>query len=412
MNFYNQFIKTLSDKSYETVKHTLETQYNINTYLDINLGAYILLHNDNTKKHTDFDDELNKQMVYNTRGLIVEYTLHKPVCNAVPIQIELDKFELPTLKHEEIYNYMEIVEGTYIRLYFHNGVWRFATTRMMDSSHPRAKWSTNKTFKQLFLDVLTYKSTPIDFSKLNVQYTYQFILQHPENRVVHSHTNYGLNLYALYDNLTLQQISVQSDDYIFNICSKIEKHKLTMEDTIQITHTIEDDTTNELGYMVFDETYCYKISTNVYKHDAGLILNTASIVERFIKLIRTISEKEDEDEETAINKYKKSFPEDVMSIENLENKLNHIVNDVYRLYGMRFKRPSSNMPRRILTPNDGFIQTVHYPILLGIHKLYCDVLQPQHKTVQLEDVKNFIVNTCDEKKTVKLLEAYVNVTVN
>jgi hypothetical protein len=411
MNFYSQFIDTHDDKSYDSIRNILMTKYGIKTYLDINFGAYILLHDDNTKTIDQFEDELDKQMIYNTRGLIVEHTLHRPLCMSVPIQIELEKLELPTLKSNEMYTFMKMIEGTYIRMYSHDGTWKFATTRMMDSSSPRSKWSTNKTFKQLLFDVFC-KSESLDFSKLNTQYTYQLILQHPENRVVHRHFNHNVYLYGVYDNTTLQSVSLPDSDYIYEVCKPIEKRELTVDETVNISRTIDDMCTPEIGHLIFNSSgpvdMCYKMATKKYRNDAELMMNTASIVERYVKLIR-LDKQSTEEQVSQLDKYKHAFPEDISLLDDLTSKIDFIASDVYRLYGLRFKRPSSDMPRRILTQNDGFIQSIHYPILLSIHKMYCEVLKPQQRTVQLEDVKNHILEVIDPKKVASLLNKYINV---
>ena len=39
-----------------------------------------------------------------------------------------------------------------------------------------------KTFRYLFLDVMN--STNLEFDNLNKEYSYSFVIQHPENRIV------------------------------------------------------------------------------------------------------------------------------------------------------------------------------------------------------------------------------------
>jgi hypothetical protein len=73
-----------------------------------------------------------------------------------------------------------VSDGTMIRLFYHNGEWRKATNRRIDANN--ASWGPVKSFGALFDDAAEYNN--LDYSKLNIENCYIFVLQHPVNRIV------------------------------------------------------------------------------------------------------------------------------------------------------------------------------------------------------------------------------------
>jgi hypothetical protein len=417
--FYSQFISSLEDKSFENVRSKLNEKFGINVYLNVNQGLYILLYPETVKTIDNFDNEEDKYFIQNARGLIVEYTEHRPVCMANPVQIEITSVEqLEELKSKIIidsptYKFYNLIEGTYIRMYYHEK-WRFATTRMIDSSNPKSKYNSHKTFKQLFLDIV---GDTIDFTKFNKEYTYQFVLQHPENRITRRQTDKKVFLYEIVNNITGCRSIDEKENILkqfeqFNRIEEIEKE--IQEQIFEVLKSECLDTNRKLdfkevgnGYMIgrYDKTdlqpMYYRIESNEYKRMKELMYNTPDINLRFIRLLRA-------EEGSQLEEYQTIFVDDQPGIQLIINKFEYISKELYRLYGLRFKRPIGTMPRNRLSIQDGFIDKIHYPILMGIHEIYKTEIRarPDKKTVQLDDIIKYLRISCDEKLFTNCVNLY------
>ena len=79
------------------------------------------------------------------------------------------------------YDVLEFLDGTLIRYYYHNNKWNIATKGHSDAS--KAKWNSNKSFLQLFEEVLQdYPTFTTD--ELDKNNTYLYVLQHVDNKIV------------------------------------------------------------------------------------------------------------------------------------------------------------------------------------------------------------------------------------
>lgn len=158
-----QLLNTLNSNNirhYEDVKEFLSNEpYNLIVKEDGDL--YMVVY---SRKTSNLDNELVKQC----RGIILEKETNKIVCYTFNMGEIIDdgdvKIELS-------------IDGTQIRLYNYNNEWRCATTRCIDAK--KAMWFSQKSFYELFKDADT-----IDYTKLDKNYCYSFVLCHPENRIV------------------------------------------------------------------------------------------------------------------------------------------------------------------------------------------------------------------------------------
>lgn len=73
-----------------------------------------------------------------------------------------------------------INDGTMIRLFYHNGEWKKSTNRCINADS--ASWGPVKSFGGLFDDAAKYYN--LDYSRLNTEHCYVFVMQHPTNRIV------------------------------------------------------------------------------------------------------------------------------------------------------------------------------------------------------------------------------------
>lgn len=105
-----------------------------------------------------------------------------------------------TLEQLADYEVLEYSDGTCIRVFFHNNKWCVATKGHTDAG--KAKWSSDKSFLTLFQETL-----PLKYEELNRKYTYVYLLQHVENKIVCPVTENKALLLEVYDNTTLTRVS-------------------------------------------------------------------------------------------------------------------------------------------------------------------------------------------------------------
>lgn len=123
-------------------------------------------------------------------------------------------YELQNQENQEVqeildnldnYEVLEFLDGTCIRVYFYNNEWRVATKGHTDAN--RAKWSSEKSFATLFEEALENHSE-FSYDNLDRKYTYVFLLQHTENKIVCPVEENRVYLLEAYDNSTLQRVDV------------------------------------------------------------------------------------------------------------------------------------------------------------------------------------------------------------
>ena len=123
------------------------------------------------KYKNKYDDEY----VRRCRGLILDRDTKKIVCQSNSGTLSFEEF----IKNVPVEKCVieENLEGTLINLYFYNNRWNVSTKFCINAEN--SKFRGNKSFRQYFDKLCT-----IDRHKLDINFTYSFLLQVPENRLV------------------------------------------------------------------------------------------------------------------------------------------------------------------------------------------------------------------------------------
>jgi len=95
----------------------------------------------------------------------------------------------------------EFVEGTMINVFFDStigltGGWEISTRNTVGATSSFYKSPDAKTFRQMFMEAAA--ENKLDINKLETQFCYSFVLQHPENRIVVPFSKPQLYLAAVY----------------------------------------------------------------------------------------------------------------------------------------------------------------------------------------------------------------------
>jgi hypothetical protein len=111
----------------------------------------------------------------------------------------------------------EFIEGTMINVFWDkkiglNGAWEISTRNTVGGLSGFYKYENSKTFREMFLEAA--KANNLVLEKLNMNYCYSFVLQHPENRIVVPFNKPQIYLVGMYSisNMSSNEILVYSYD--------------------------------------------------------------------------------------------------------------------------------------------------------------------------------------------------------
>ena len=130
------------------------------------------------------DDEKIKAYKKQANGLIFESNTNRVICMCQNRLHDVNNFSEVIDLVQENSNGVRIEyceDGTILRLYHYNGVWRTATTRCITASS--SYWTSDKDFDTMFWE--TFDKNLLN--TMDTNFTYVFILLHRENRIVVKH---------------------------------------------------------------------------------------------------------------------------------------------------------------------------------------------------------------------------------
>lgn len=192
--------------------------------------SYTILNNDSST--LSFADETHRYY----RSIILDENNHI-LCFAPPNSIPSDQFMLKYSSdktsglHEDFIPdnvYMnEIIEGTMVNVFYDSRIesWQMATRGAVGGNYwffrnnydDNEDSSVQKTFKTMFIDCFCTEATELNhipfFETLPKNYSYSFVLQHPDNHIVLNIERPTLYLVAVYDKRETSVINIPQTIY-------------------------------------------------------------------------------------------------------------------------------------------------------------------------------------------------------
>lgn len=186
----DEYVKEKCIRKYQKDKYVV-LKYNKNS-LNIDnidsLGKFrSIIYNVETKKIVAYSPPKSYPLDYFTRKVDEEQKDEKE-----QFQQEGDKKQKN--KQNDI-QYEEYVEGTMINMFYDNDEWQIATRSIIGGKGVFFKGG--KTFRQMFLECMN--EIDIDFDDFNKDYSYSFVIQHMDNRIVTRIKTPKLVLCAIYN---------------------------------------------------------------------------------------------------------------------------------------------------------------------------------------------------------------------
>jgi len=281
----------------------------------------------------------------------------------------------------------EFIDGTMINV-FYNGEWELAT-RSNIGANCRFNLNSKKTFREMFFEACVPEGTqPIEFlNKLNKEYSYSFVLQHPENRIVHKidfPQLYLTNIYKCSNN------TVEELDFLYDFTA-ISKEKFYISDHIKYPRNIKEIFPNMTewtyinllcsgqqtdfnlqGFVIYNEnnerTKIRNIDYEIVKRLRG---NSPKLQFQFLELYK----------KNKLKEYLNYFPENSNVFMQYQNEFYKWTETFYNLYIDCFIEKKKQLKN---------CQYEFKPLLYELQKHYFEELRPNNKKVNFTFMKEYV----------------------
>jgi hypothetical protein len=164
--------------------------------------------NNSTYKVVRYDKNFLSIDLIPTYGLcrsVIINSKNKVVGFAPPKSISSEQFIQKYNENTPGVVFEEFVEGTMINVFWDDSIgleggWEIATRNTVGATSSFYKSKQSKTFRDMFLEA-SYENN-MSFNLLDKKYSYSFVVQHPENRIVVPFKSPQLYLVAVYSIVT------------------------------------------------------------------------------------------------------------------------------------------------------------------------------------------------------------------
>ena len=174
------------------------------------------------------DTDVNFENTF--RSIIIEKKTLKPVVsqynrilyNADSINFLKDKDWKTSVTVQKCY------EGTLVVVFSYNGKWYVTTRRCLDAQ--KSEWVKNTSYYTMFVDAMKNK---FEFSDLNEDYCYHFVLVHHRNKNIVSYANLGKEYKELFHILTTEKYTLKEVTHILPSVNYIEEEQFDSLEDLQ-----------------------------------------------------------------------------------------------------------------------------------------------------------------------------------
>ena len=247
--------------------------------------------------------------------------------------------------------------------------WNVTTARCIDGY--KSKWNYIKSYGTLFDDLIHL----IDFTKLNKNNTYTFIMRHIENRIIekvdknelyHIHTRDNISLKELEEDINIKKPS----KYIFE----------SFED---LQNELDVMTYNSMGYVISYKNKKYLYRCKDYENVKDLKGNNFNVDYNYLEL------KDNNKLDTFIN----YFPEYKILFKYTENKLSNLYEIIHTFYLNKFIHKTLDFKdininyRTIIYKLHGLFILSKEPTTIKIVEQYINTLKVGHIINLLKYIK-------------------------
>lgn len=319
---------------------------------------------------------------------VIFNTDNKLVCYAPPKSISLEKFIAENKETENVY-YEEFVEGTMINMFYDNNsnTWEMATrTSVGGNVYFFNDESNKKTFYDMFKEVCDHIGFN-DYSKMNKEFVYSFVMKHPDNRIVCPDNEKQLYLIDIYKCITIDQS--YTIDYISTRNNKLEDFGLCS--AIKIPTQYMNGTLNDENMKKSNDYYAshntpYQIMGIVIKNQNGFRCKIRNPNYEIVRKLRGNQPKLQYQyfvlrNANKVKEYLKYYKENSKKFEVYRDQLHLFTKGLFQNYiscYIKKEKPLNEFPEHFRT----HMYKLH-------HDIYIQTLKENKKYVNFEVVKNY-----------------------
>jgi hypothetical protein len=360
------------------------------------------------------------------RGLVVDHTTNKVICKSFPLTQEVVTTDTENLtKHiqplldDSTVRFFKAYEGSLLRLWCYEGVWRISTHRRLNSA--LSKWGHNASYHTLFLRALLpilkekMKAKPVSWADMQDSDE-----ESPRNKT--ENKNEGETMFTDYCN-SLNKDSI----YVFCLTSFRENRQVCngLAPEPQLYCVGIFDRTNNFAFSfnhpstlvpspeeikldnnTVDELVTFTNEINAHEYQGVIVItadgksakctnpqndrlmkirgNQPNVVYRYVQL-RWSNDLED---------FLGLYPEHTAKFEEWEKIYTHIIHNIMRKYIERY----INGKTAVLPPEQ-------YKVMTQVHQYYLNNLRVNKQHVTMEHI-NQIIGTWEERAVSELIAKY------
>ena len=314
--------------------------------LKVKKYSNLLLVKNNYDNKLSFENENDYWKMY-CRGAVIDINKNKVVClppvKSIICDIDQIQFDKPEIQY--------LIDGTMINL-FYTDKWTISTRSEIGGYN---KWNSNKSFKQMFDECVTF-----DMKLLNKSNCYSFVMRHVDNRNVSPvklNELYLVEVYSfIYKKITRQPVSEYPDI-------------LKIENILDLSKINELDDYYFKGYTIKQGAKRYKLVNNNFEKIKEINVNSNTDILTYFELRKNGNLKE----------YLKYYPEKSKIFNTYRDNLHGLSNELYSEYKNIF----------ILKNKDKKDIKYHLkPLVYDLHKNYLKTKKP----TTWADIKDFMFN--------------------
>ncbi len=290
--------------------------------VDSENGMTILRYN---KEHPNCD--LTDSFTKFCRGLIIDNETNNIICfppEKSNLFVSLPEHNFGDLHIEDF------IDGTMINLFFHNDQMHISTRSCIGAN---GKWFSEKKFSDMFVEA----QGELNFDNFEKNYTYTFVLRHPENRIVTKYNKADLVLVQVRDMHTFNIINTSIVKGVLkerNIDITIPVN-YNFTDLDQLTNYVAQMNWEQQGVVVKLGNFRSKIRNEKYNYVKNMRGNSPRLFYNFIDLRNN----------KMIKQYLQYFPEYKPEFHEFTNEIIQTTKEIHKTY-IDFR------VKKIITPDD------------------------------------------------------------
>lgn len=273
--------------------------------------------------YTDKSD-MNDPLVRSMNGVIFEKGTNKIIHYSFQKAYEgfNEKDEEDTYKNKkpEEYNIEISTEGSHVKVYFYDDKWNVSTSRNINSS--LTKGNVDISFLEMFKECCEYEE--IDIEKLDKNFCYSFVIQHPLNKICYEiNTPYcGMLNYVDIENNIIYRTTLG----------------FKVDGTIEQIEDFSKDPRSYQNYIVyFGENTRVKITSLNFKLLKKIVKNDKKMERVYLRALK----------ENVPLLLEKFFSSHIETFDYIDFRLKEVVNSIHKIYMNKFiHKKEDEVPER------------------------------------------------------------------